>query len=165
VPARRARRLGRAPLGAVVLALVGVALGPAAARASTVVNATFHVPGTVPINPCFPGDILNLSGDIHVVITATANQAGGYSVDDHLNSLMSGVSITTQTKYTNSETHDQSWYTGTVFPAIHTETHDFTLISAAATPNYVMHLTLHTTVTPAGVPAATVDNYHMDCTG
>jgi hypothetical protein len=130
-----------------------------------VVNATFHVPASVQTNPCFRGDILNLSGEIHVVITATANQGGGYSVDDHLNSLMSGASITTQTRYTNSETQDQSWYTGTLFPAIHTETHDLDLISAAATPNYVFHLTLHTTVTPAGVPAVTVDNYHMDCAG
>jgi hypothetical protein len=163
---RRGYRLPRRALAVGALA-AGISAGPVGAGAawgSTTVNATFHVPASVQTNPCFAGDWLNLSGDIHVVITTTTSN-GGYHVDNHLNSLLSGVSITTGTKYVNSEDQDHSWFAGAPFPAIETETHDFDLVSQSAAANYVLHVTMHTTVDGQGVPAAVVDNYRMDCTG
>jgi hypothetical protein len=170
VGAGRCRHLGyRLPRRALAVAALaaGISVGPVdagTAWGSTTVNATFHVPASVQTNPCFAGDWLNLSGDIHVVITTTASN-GGYHVDDHLNSLLSGVSITTGTKYVNSEDQDHSWFAGAPFPVIESETHDFDLISQSAAANYVLHVTMHATVDAQGVPAAVVDNYRMDCTG
>jgi hypothetical protein len=135
------------------------------ARAANVVNVTFHVPAQVQTNPCFPVDVVNLSGDIHVTITTTNDRRGGYHVTNHLNSQLSGVSITTRTKYVNSETKDEDWYAGAPWPAVHTHTHDFLLISNNGTPDYVLHMTMHETVTAGGVPTATVDNFSMECKG
>jgi hypothetical protein len=126
---------------------------------------TFHVPASVQTNPCFPTDVINLSGDIHVVITTTTDGKGGYHVTNKLNSQLSGVSITTGTKYVNSEEKEDEWYARPPFPAIHTQTYDFLLVSQSNTPNYVLHMTMHETVNAQGVPTATVDSFSMDCQG
>jgi hypothetical protein len=145
--------------------LLVVTTGQRPAAAANVVNTTVHVPASVQTNPCFPTDVVNLSGDIHIVITTTADSAGGYRVNNHLNSQLSGVSITTGTKYVNSENKDGEWYARPPFPAIHTQTYDFLLLSQSNTPNYVLHMTMHETVNANGVPTATVDNFSMDCKG
>jgi hypothetical protein len=148
---------------AVPLAVLAIGVQPAAAR--NVVNVTIHVPASVQTNPCFPTDIINLSGDIHLVITTTTDGKGGYHVTNKLNSQLSGVSITTGTKYVNSEEKEDEWYARPPFPAIHTHTYDFLLVSQSSTPNYVLHMTMHETVNAQGVPTATVDNFSMDCQG
>jgi hypothetical protein len=135
------------------------------ALAENVTNTTIHVPASVQTNPCFPTDVINLSGDIHIVITTTADSAGGYRVNNHLNSQLSGLSITKGTKYVNSEDQDDEWYARPPFPAIHTHTYDFQLLSQGNTPNYVLHMTMHETVTAGGVPTAVVDKFSMDCKG
>jgi hypothetical protein len=135
------------------------------ASAANVTNTTIHVPASVQTNPCFLTDVVNLSGDIHIVITTTADSAGGYRVNNHLNSQLSGVSITTGTKYVNSENKDDEWYARPPFPAVHTHTYDFLLLSQSNTPNYVLHMTMHETVNANGVPTATVDKFSMDCQG
>ena len=148
---------------AVPLAVLSLGVLPAAA--ANVVNTTIHVPASVQTNPCFPTDVVNLNGDIHIVITTTADSNGGYRVVNELNSELSGVSITTGTKYVNDESQSDKWYARPPFPAIHTHTYDFVLVSQSNTPNYVLHMTMHETVNAAGVPTATVDNFSMDCQG
>ena len=148
---------------AVPLAVLGI--GIQSATAANVVNVTIHVPGQVEINPCYPVDGVNLSGDIHIVITTTTDSAGGYRVNNHLNTQLSGASITTGTKYVNSENKENEWYARPPFPAIHTQTYDFLLVSQSNTPNYVLHMTMHETVNAQGVPTATVDRFSMDCQG
>jgi hypothetical protein len=145
--------------------LVVLGIGSQSAAAANVVNVTFHVPASVQTNPCFPTDVINLSGDIHVVITTTTDGKGGYHVANKLNSQLSGVSITIGTKYVNSEEKEDEWYARPPFPAIHTQTYDFLLVSQSNTPNYVLHMTMHETVNALGVPTATVDSFSMDCQG
>lgn len=148
---------------AVPLAVLSLGVWPAAA--ANVVNTTIHVPASVQTNPCFPKDVVNLSGDIHIVITTTTDSNGGYRVVNELNSELSGVSITTGTKYVNDESRSDKWYARAPFPAIHTHTYDFVLVSQSNTPNYVLHMTMHETVNAQGAPTATVDNFSMDCQG
>jgi hypothetical protein len=148
---------------AIPLALLGIATHPAAA--ANEVNYTLHVPSSVQTNPCYPADVVNLSGDIHIVIATTADGRGGYHVKTHLNSQLSGVSITTGTKYVNSEDKEEEWYARPPFPAVHTHTYDFLLVSQSNTDNYVLHMTMHETVNAQGVPTATVDQFSMDCQG
>jgi hypothetical protein len=148
---------------AIPLALLGIATQSAAA--ANVVNVTIHVPANVQTNPCYPADVVNLSGDIHIVIATTRDGRGGYHVKNHLNSQLSGVSITTGTKYVNSENQEEEWYARKPFPAVHTHTYDFLLVSQSNTDNYVLHMTMHETVNAQGVPTATVDKFSMDCQG
>jgi hypothetical protein len=148
---------------AVPLAVLGIGIQPA--TAANVTNTTIHVPASVQTNPCYPTDVVNLSGDIHVVITTTTDGKGGYHVTNKLNSQLSGASITTGTKYVNSENQEDEWYARPPFPTIHTHTYDFLLVSQSNTPNYVLHMTMHETVNAQGVPTATVDSFSMDCQG
>lgn len=167
-PDRRRGNGTAAPLRVIMVLLVMATvavLSPSPARAENVVNVTFHVPAQIEINPCAPGDIVNLNGDIHVVIASTSDGAGGYHMKMHLNSQLSGVSITTGTRYVNSENNEDEWYARAPFPAIHTNTYDFLLISRSGTDNYVLHMTMHETVNANGVPTATVDRFSMDCKG
>ena len=148
---------------AVPVLLLALAAAPAA-RAANDVNYTLHVPADVYTNPCFPADFLNLNGDIHIVMTTTESGAG-YRVNYHLNSQFSGTSITTGTKYVHSADEENSFFADPPWPAVHTHTEDFVLLSQSSTPNFVMHVTMHETVTPTGMPTAGVDNVRMDCQG
>jgi hypothetical protein len=153
----------RASLCALVSLLAVLAIAPAA-QAANEVNYTVHVPASVQTNPCFPGDVLNLNGDVHIVISWTQSGAG-YRMNNHVNSLLSGASITTGTRYVNSEDQDDSWFAGAPFPTVHTHTYDFDLLSKGGTANYVMHMTMHETVNALGVPTAAVDQFQTDCRG
>lgn len=159
------RRFGRLAALMVVALLAVLTFGVTPAQATNVTNTTIHVPASVQTNPCFPTDVVNLSGDIHIVITTTADSNGGYRVNNHLNSQLSGISITTGTKYVNSENQDDEWYARPPFPTVHTHTYDLLLLSQSNTPNYVVHMTMHETVDANGVATATVDNFSMDCQG
>jgi hypothetical protein len=159
------RRFGRIVALLIAAPLAFLAFGVTPAQASNVVNVTIHVPAQVEINPCFPADVVNLSGDIHIVITTTDAGNGSTRVNNHLNSQLSGVSITTGTKYVNSENQEDEWYARPPFPAVHTHTYDFLLVSQSGTDNYVVHMTMHETVNANGVPTATVDKFSMDCQG
>jgi hypothetical protein len=165
--ARARGRVGRLPqlvTAAVLTAWVSLSL-PAAANAANVVNYTFHNPAAVMDNPCAPGDVVNLNGNLHVVISTTSNGNGGYHVDNHLNSHLRGYSITTGLKYSNSETNDEDWNAQPPFEAVHTHTYNFELNSSTGQDNYILKIEMHETVTANGTPTAVVDNYRMECRG
>jgi hypothetical protein len=151
---------------AVLLAtpLLVLGLTSAPASAANVVNYTFHPPADVEENPCSPGDFINLNGNIHIVITSTADGSGGYHMTDTLNGHLAGSSIVTHINYRSSQNQNDSWYTGPV-PTVHTDTYDWELVSQGETPNWVLHMTMHTTVAPDGTPSAFVDNWRADCEG
>jgi hypothetical protein len=159
------RRFGRVVALLIAVPLAVLTFGVTPAQAANVTNTTIHVPASVQTNPCFPTDVVNLSGDIHIVITTTASRSGGYRVNNHLDSELKGVSITTGTKYVNSENQDDEWFARPPFPTVHTHTYDFLLLSQSHTPNYVLHMTMHETVNANGGTTATVDNFSMDCQG
>src|SRR3954451_15354637 len=113
------RRLARVVALFIAVPLAFLAFGVTPAQASNVVNVTIHVPAQVEINPCFPADVVNLNGDIHIVISTTAAASGSYRVTNHLNSQLSGLSIATGTRYVNSENKDDEWYARPPFPTVH----------------------------------------------
>lgn len=128
------------------LPLLALGLTAAPASAANVVNYTVHIPVSIQTNPCTAvPDVVNLNGDLHIVITTTRNKGGSYRVNDLLNSEFTGASITTGTNYVNSEIDDDTWFAQSPFPVVHTRTYDFTLVSKSGTPNYVVHMTMHTT--------------------
>jgi hypothetical protein len=157
---RRGRLVLLLALPMLVLTLTGTP-----ASAAMVVNDTFHVPAYVDTNPCFSGDVLNLNGNIHVVITSTVDKAGGVHTTLSLNSNLRGTSITTGTRYVSSETGQDVWYTRGPFPAVHTTTTYTTLVSQGRTPNYVLRTTWRTTVSADGTAVAVMDEWHVDCQG
>src|SRR5687768_6614637 len=75
---------------------------PALAQAIQVAkfNETLTLPGVPLANPCQIGDIILLSGDIHVTGQILVTGNGRVQVRAHINtSNLSGESLTTGTKY------------------------------------------------------------------
>lgn len=61
--------------------------------------------------------------------------------------------------------YDHSFYAGAPFPATDTVRHQLVLASRGTTKNLLMGYRLHTTVSAAGLPAATADNVRLQCAG
>jgi hypothetical protein len=81
-PRARSPRRGRPPrrtaacaLAAALVSLAVEGAGPAWGRDA--VNVTFHVPAQGQTNPRFPAEVVNLNGDIHVVIATTSDRSRG----------------------------------------------------------------------------------------
>ena len=92
--------------------------------------------------------------------------AAGLPRCQRVSSKLKGVSITIGTKYANNAKQTDEWTAQPPFPATHTHTYDFLLISKSANvPNYVLHMTMHETIDANGVPTVVVDNFYMDCQG
>src|SRR4051812_49635045 len=63
--------------GLLALPLLVLGVGTEPASAANISNVTFRVPAEVQANPCFPADVVNLNGTVHVVTTATGDSSGG----------------------------------------------------------------------------------------
>jgi len=151
--------------GLLALPLLVLGVGTESASAANISNVTFRVPAEVQANPCFPADVVNLNGTVHVVTTATGDSSGGYHMTQTSKSQLRGASITTRTGYVSSQNKNDTWNAGAPYPAIETHTYDWTLVSQSGTPNYILHMTMHTTVTAGGTALPVVDNWRMDCSG
>jgi hypothetical protein len=171
--AERERRRGRGQIAAAILVALALPLlavvtdlhRPAPAWAANVVNVTIRIPAQVEPNPCTPGDLVVLSGQLRILIAMTADGQGGYHVTQSADEKLAGASLVTKVKYVASKTEEWTWYAGTPFPAINTHTIDSELVSLADTDNFLAHVTLHTTVTATGVPTVTVDRVVLECNG
>jgi hypothetical protein len=169
---RHQRRRHRGPLLVGILLVVTVPLlvlaaslyRPAPAYADTV-NVTINIPATVEPNPCTPTDQVALAGQLHIVIATTADGQGGYHVSETMDEKLAGASLLTKIKYTASKTDTWDWYAGAPFPAVNTHTTDSELVSKAGTANFLVHITVHTTVDANGVPTVTLENIWLDCKG
>jgi hypothetical protein len=148
------------------LAAVAGTLLPATAHAANVVNVTIHVPATVLTNTCTPvPDEVAVTGDIHIVISLTADTHGGYHTDESINSQFSGQSLVTGIGYQAADTTENSFYAGAPFPVINTVLDYSRMLSQTATANFLLSFQLHTTVNATGTPTATVDHVRVACTG
>jgi hypothetical protein len=167
MPWQRRRRVRRILPLLVVSPLAAWAAASTAipALASTVVNATIHTPADVQPNPCSPGDWVNLSGDIHIVINTTGNGRDGYQVKNHLNAHLSGASIITGTKFVGNENNNEQWSTGTSLPATHRDTYDFVLVSQGSAANLVLRTTVRETIDAAGDSDVAAERWSTICRG
>lgn len=145
-------------------AAVGLVGAPAAA-ADQVVNVTLNIPADIRDVPCTPPDIVNLSGQLHLMIYTHADSQGGYHVTQESNEAGQGASIIGGARYVGSEDISDKWYVSAPYPSIYTTTHSLVLASSGSSPNFLMLYDVHTTVTANGVPTATVDNLRLKCTG
>ncbi len=125
---------------------------------------------TIPLNltvfsPC-TGDLISVSGSIHLLATATADGAGGFHV-----SFMDNVSQVTGVGSVTGATYHGvggDWFTANVrppFPAEFTVTDVFGLISADSTPNLIVTDTFHITVNADGTLTANVARFSAACRG
>jgi hypothetical protein len=151
------RRLLQAALLALALAVV-----PATASAAVVQNVQVPLSITV-FSPC-NGDVIAVTGSIHLLATMTADGSGGFHIAlmDNV-SQVSGVGSVTGATYHGV---GGDWLTINAkppFPFEATETDVFGLISAGSAPNLIVTQTLHTTVNANGTLTANVVRFSAAC--
>jgi hypothetical protein len=150
--------------GALIAAVAVLPVFATGAHAANIVNITINVPAMV-VNGC-ADDVVALSGDLHMVISETADGSGGYHMQRTTNyDQLKGAGLVTGVPYTAQTTSEDSWYAGAPFPSTHTPGDQVEYLAQGATDNFVLHLRTHVTVTANGAPAATVDEIRADCTG
>ena len=87
-------RIGRNLAATAVLLALGLLLLAPPARSANVVNVTIHIPAVVYDNPCV-GEQVALHGDLHILLSITTDQAGGYHYVSTWNASYSGTGLTT----------------------------------------------------------------------
>lgn len=159
---------GRLTAGLAVLA-AGVVLGCAgsasAAPAGGPVNVTIKIPADVRPNPCSPGDVIVLSGVMHILIFTRADGSGGYHVDNQVQLHGSGTSLGTGVQYVGHDSSLHSFYAGAPFPVADTTTYSTGLHGRGPTDDFVMEVTIHTTVNANGEATAMPVKVDLKCVG
>lgn len=145
-------------------ALLGLALSLVPATASAAVVQNVQVPLNITVfSPC-TGDVIPVTGFIHLVASSTSDGSGGFhlTVMDNV-SQVTGVGSVTGATYHGVGGDWFSLNAEPPFPFEATQTDVFGLISAGATPNLVVTDTLHITVNANGTVTANVVRFSAAC--
>jgi hypothetical protein len=153
---------------ATLLAVAAPALAGAAAAGAeaTTVTTNEQVPVTVfAFVPCAndgAGELVVLTGTLHVLTHVTTDAQGGLHVKQHFQPQgISGTGLTT------GDTYHGTGVTQTAFNATagteQTSINNFRIIGQGPDNNYLVHATFHVTVTPSGDVTTIVDNFSVEC--
>jgi hypothetical protein len=141
--------------------------GASAARAqATTVTTNEFVPVTVlAFVPCAndgAGELVILTGTLHVLSHVTIDDQGGLHVKQHFQPQgISGTGLTT------GDTYHGTGVTQSEFDATagveQTSINNFRIIGQGPNNNLLVHSTSHVTVTPNGDVTTVVDNFSVEC--
>jgi hypothetical protein len=159
--------VGRPQRFALLAAVVGtLTMFPrtASAQASEFTDNQF-VPFTLTTFGC--GDVIVLSGTLHVLTHVTIDAAGGIAVKVHFQPQgATGVGLTTGATYHGTGVTQQTFTDNGPGPQLEfTFINNFRMISSGTTPNFDVHQTIHITVNENGEVTAVVDNTSIECRG
>ena len=141
--------------------------GAAAARAAAITETTnLQIPLTLEVFvPCAndgAGELVELTGTLHVLLHITTDGRGGFHVKSHSQPQgISGVGLTTGDKYqATGVTQDVFHLTAGI-----TETfvNNFRIIGQGPGNNFLVHENFHITITPNGDVTAFHDNFSIEC--
>jgi len=151
------RRLIQAALLASALALL-----PGAASAAVVTNVQVPLNITA-VSPC-NGDVIAVTGSIHLLASSTSDGSGGFHI-----TFMDNVSQVTGVGSVSGATYHGvggDWFSANAsppFPVEFTATDVFGLISAGAAPNFMVTDTFHITLNADGTLTANVARLSITC--
>jgi hypothetical protein len=165
----------------IMLVLLGCSEGPAEPRVTqaskltgpSLAAATFTSSEVIPTSlvafvPCAnggTGELVELSGNLHALEHITTSETGNVTVRSHFQPQgVSGVGLTSGTKYQATGVTQETFTTGGPFPFVDTFVNNFRIIGAGAGNNLTIHQTLHITVNANGVVTTTEDHGEIRCT-
>jgi hypothetical protein len=156
-------------LGFVAIAVLGIALVGSAGFAADTSTTNLRVPIAVPFFvPCADGgngEIVDLSGTLHILVHTTTHPDGSVSIVSHVQPQgVKGVGQTTGDIYKGTGvTQTISTTKAGGLPATSQIVCDFRLIGPGTGNNLLIHDTVHTTVNANGVVTASVEIESVDC--
>jgi hypothetical protein len=153
---------------ATLLAITAIALaGAAGARAqATTVTTNEQVPITLfAFVPCAndgAGELVELTGTLHLLSHVTIDAQGGLHVKQHAQPQgVSGIGLTTGDRYQGTGV-TQSQFNATA-AVEETFINNFRIIGQGPDNNFLVHSTFHVTVNANGEVTTVVDNFSIEC--
>lgn len=156
------KKIQFATLALSILGALGLVFVVHGSSADLVADTVIPFTNSGTVNPC-NGEVVQLSGSVNFRSHLTIDQNGGIHLVVHENAQgLSGVGCTTGAKYQVNSAEDQET-NFKALPAESTFTMHSNVIGQGTVPNFVFHLTVHTTVNANGEVTALVLNTSSDC--
>ena len=134
------------------------------AQAEVVTNDKIPVDISVFI-PCAvggAGEVVILSGNLHILTSVTLDGNGGFHADTHFQPQgISGTGLTSGDKYQGTGVTRSSFNGKVGFE--NTFVNNFRIIGQGPGNNLLVHQNVHITVHPDGTVTASVDNFKVEC--
>jgi hypothetical protein len=164
-----AQRFLRRPVRFACLAALVGALGAVAAGTASAQAESFTVNEFIPIEltDAGCGDVIEITGTLHVLLHVTFTPTGGVTVKQHFQPQgATGVGLISGATYQAvGETQETDTDNGPGPQFEFTFVNNFKMISHGTTPNYLVHDTVHVTVNNNGEVTAEVVNSSVECRG
>jgi hypothetical protein len=141
-----------------LLAVVTMLGAPLAHGATTNIVVAFPSPTR---NPC-NGELVNVSGNIHLTTGVSTDGSGGLHFRSHLNNQdVSGVGELTGSRYQIPTTSNLSAYLGSARTM--TLTLNSRFVARGSTPDFNVYQTFHLTIDSNGVTTVSNSDFQTDC--
>jgi len=141
-----------------LLAVVTMLGPPLAHGAATNIVMPFPSPTR---NPC-NGELVNVSGDIHLTTGVSTDGSGGFHFRSHINNQdVSGIGELTGSRYQIPTTSNVSVYLGSARTMTLTVNGRF--VAQGSTPNFNVHQMFDLTIDANGVTAVSNSDFQTDC--
>jgi len=146
-----------------VLSLVGVfSITTALAEVTTNVKIPYAVSVFVPCANDGAGELVDLSGTLHVLLLVTVDSDSGFHAKSHHQPQgVSGIGQTTGAKYQATGV-TQTQFNGKLGYET-TYVNNFRIIGQGPGNNFMIHQNVHVTVNANGEITANVDNFRVEC--
>ena len=145
--------------------------GPAAAVAAAAAE-TFTQNESIPIDlvvfvPCAnggAGELVFMSGDLHILTHYTLSSSGNYHVKQHFQPQgISGYGEITGDRYQATGETQEEFNANGPPPITDTFVNNFKIIGQGPDNNFLVHENMHVTINANGVLTSYVDNFSADC--
>jgi len=156
----------RRALAFVGLVAVGVLACTTGAQAAVIVNTSEPI-NTTAFVPCANGglgEIVDLSGNLHHLVTYTVNDNSVSGTEQFQPQGVHGVGETSGSAFIGAGVTRNDFASGLSNGRYEmTFVNNFRIIGLGGAASYRVHENSHVTITPDGVVTATVDNLTVDC--
>jgi hypothetical protein len=135
---------------------------PAHADVTTNVSMPIDIVVFIPCAAGGAGELVELTGELHLLFATTLNSNGGFHVKMHAQPQgVSGIGMTTGAKYQGTGVTQEEFNANAGVQQ--TTVNNFRIIGQGPGNNSVLHENTHITVNPDGTVTANVDNFSTDC--
>jgi hypothetical protein len=138
---------------------------PGVAAASDVSATGLKEPFAGTAIACGSGEVIDLSGTLHVLSRIGSDGNGGLHATFHFQPMgVAGVGRTTGTKFRGTGvTRSSQNVSGSGYPIVATDVNNFRIIGQGPGNNQHMHAVTHATINANGVMTADVDLFSDEC--
>jgi len=155
-------RLKTSVMLVLAVVLLTISVQPIHAAVQTNVKVPVNIGVFIPCAADGAGEVVFLTGNLHVLLRFTMDQAGGIHATSHFQPQgISGNGQTTGDKYQGTcVTQDEF---NAKVGVEETLINNFRIVGQGPGNNVLIHENIHITFNANGVPTASVDNFSVDC--